>query len=307
MIDTIYYKQTKLLLQLLPLIYEEKDLALKGGTAINLFIRPMPRLSVDIDLTYLPVTERESALNDITQILNRIKERIDSLFPHSLIRERKLGGTDQSAGLIIQNKGIVVKVEVNTTFRGTVNPPVELALNKAAVDLFEMDVVVQSLAFEDLYAGKICAALDRQHPRDFYDIKILFENEGISKSLLQTFIVYLISHNRPIIELLNPNLKDFSDVYSKEFSGMTTKRTSIEELLLSRDKLIETIRASLTDAEIEFLITFKEKQPKWELLDIKGIEDLPSVKWKILNLNKMEEEKHSEAFNKLKRFLNSIK
>ncbi len=305
--NTIYYRQVKLLLQILPFVYEEKNIALKGGTAINLFFRAMPRLSVDIDLAYLPVTNREYALNDIAKILNRIKKRIKSLFPNSLIRERRLGDTEWISGLVIQYGGVVVKVEVNTTIRGAVNPPVELVLNQEAADLFEMDVIVQSLSFEDLYAGKICAALDRQHPRDFYDIKILLENEGISKRLRQTFIAYLISHNRPIVELLDPNFIDIRNVYENEFSGMTRENVSIEELLISRDQLIEKIRRSLTEKEIDFIISFKERQPKWELLEIKGIEKLPSVKWKMLNLDNMQKEKYSEALNKLKMFLNSIR
>ena len=51
----VYRRQVQLLIRVLPSIAEEACFALKGGTAINLFVRDMPRLSVDIDLTYLPV------------------------------------------------------------------------------------------------------------------------------------------------------------------------------------------------------------------------------------------------------------
>ena len=61
----IYRRQAALLIRTLPLVAEETCFALKGGTAINLFIRNMPRLSVDIDLTYLPVQPRAESLTAI--------------------------------------------------------------------------------------------------------------------------------------------------------------------------------------------------------------------------------------------------
>ena len=60
-----FFKQVELLLRTLPYIAAEKCFALKGGTAINLFVRDMPRLSVDVDLTYLPVEPREESLGKI--------------------------------------------------------------------------------------------------------------------------------------------------------------------------------------------------------------------------------------------------
>lgn len=304
--NTIYYKQVKLLLNLLPLIHKEKVLALKGGTAINLFFRSVPRLSVDIDLTYLPISNRETSLQDITKVLNRIKVNINGFFPNAIIKERALNNTKYISGLIVREGGALIKIEVNTTIRGAVNSPVEISLSNKASELFEMDTSVQCLSFDDVYAGKICAALDRQHPRDFYDIKLLLENEGIGDNLRKTFIVYLISNNRPIIELLNPNYIDITDTFNQEFSGMTTDKVTIEELLKSRNNLIESIHSSLTAEEIEFLLSFKNKKPKWNLLGLKSVKNLPSVKWKMINLDNMSEYKHAAAYNKLEKFLNTL-
>jgi len=61
MIADIYRSQVELLLRVLPYVAKEKVFALKGGTAINLFVRDLPRLSVDIDLTYLPFEDRATA------------------------------------------------------------------------------------------------------------------------------------------------------------------------------------------------------------------------------------------------------
>ncbi len=305
--NTIYYKQVRLLLKLLPLINREKDLALKGGTAINLFLRNMPRLSVDIDLTYLPVADRETSLQGINDALKRVKKNISKLFSQVLVNDRRLGNTDYLTGLLVREDGVIVKVEVNTIIRGAVNPPIEISLSEKVSELFEMDVTVQSLSFEDVYSGKICAALDRQHPRDFYDIKLLLENEGITDKLRKTFLVYLISNNRPIVELLNPNPIDIATVFNQEFSGLTTENVTIDVLIKSRNDLIETIHTSLTDDDINFLLSFKGKNPKWDLLGLEGVEDLPAIEWKLLNLNNINETKHAQAYNKLEKFLVTLR
>jgi predicted nucleotidyltransferase component of viral defense system len=71
MIDAKYKAQVDLLLTILPQVAKEKSLALKGGTAINLFVREMPRLSVDIDLTYTSIADdRETALKNISDALD---------------------------------------------------------------------------------------------------------------------------------------------------------------------------------------------------------------------------------------------
>ncbi len=301
--NTIYYKQVQLLLKLLPVINNERDFAIKGGTAINLFFRDMPRLSVDIDLTYLPIVERDVSLKEITASLNKIKTVVLKLFPQMKISDRTLGNTKYLPGLLISEDGVIIKIEVNTTIRGSVNPPIEISISNKVSELFEVDVTIQSLSFDDVYAGKICAALDRQHPRDFYDIKLLLENEGISDNLRKTFIIYLINNNRPIVELLNPNLIEITDAFNHEFYGMTTNKVTIEELLKSRIDLIKIIHSSLTKEEIEFLLSFKNKKPKWNLLGFTGVENLPSVKWKMINLDKMSKNKHAAAYKKLERFL----
>ncbi|KQS36188.1 nucleotidyl transferase AbiEii/AbiGii toxin family protein [Pedobacter sp. Leaf194] len=75
-----YSQQVRLLVRLLPIIDKEACFALKGGTAINLFYRPFPRLSVDIDLLYLPSEDRETSITNIkaafARIITDIKETI---------------------------------------------------------------------------------------------------------------------------------------------------------------------------------------------------------------------------------------
>jgi hypothetical protein len=79
--DDKYQRQVALLVRILPLVAEEKCFALKGGTAINLFYRDMPRLSVDIDLTYIPLAPRPAALKEIDTAMKRIAVRITAAIP----------------------------------------------------------------------------------------------------------------------------------------------------------------------------------------------------------------------------------
>ena len=301
--DTVFFKQAELLLRILPLIHKEEVFALKGGTAINFFVRELPRLSVDIDLTYLPVNERDYALNDISHGLMRIFKEIKRRIPVSQIVLKNVRGTKTLKGMVVNQEGATVKIEPNLVLRGSVYPPEIKALSKKAQDLFELSVQSRTLSMDELYAGKICAALDRQHPRDLFDVHFLLKNEGLTAKIRKAFIVYLISHPRPMIEILNPHPKDMIDIFEKEFKGMIDKEVSYYDLDKTRDKLVSMLRNELTTEERRFIVSVKEGHPRWELLALKGIENLPAVKWKLLNIGKMDPLKHQEAIIKLRGYL----
>jgi predicted nucleotidyltransferase component of viral defense system len=301
--DSNYYKQSELLLRILPIINREDNFALKGGTAINFFFRNLPRLSVDIDLTYLPLQEREVSLKGINDCLLNIEKDIYRLLPKAKITRKRFPINKFIYGLLINNQDAVVKIEPNTTIRGTVYPVVEMELCKRAEEIFELTLSCRTLSLEDIYGGKICAALDRQHPRDLFDVKLLLENEGLTDGIRKSFIVYLMSHDRPIVEVLNPGLKDIRETFQNDFMGMTSAPVELEELLDIRINLIKLIKSSLTENEINFLLSFKEMRPEWELLGVNGIENLPSVQWKLINLRKMRPDKHKQAVDKLREYL----
>lgn len=298
-----YLKQAELLVRLLPYIAREEVFALKGGTAINFFWRDYPRLSVDIDLTYLKVQERDLSLLEINDRLASIGARITRIFRNINTQQKQDSDNKLIYGLIIRDKDATVKIEANTVIRGTVYPPVRKRLCAKAEELFELTLTANTLSFEDLYGGKICAALDRQHPRDLFDIKLLFNNEGLTENIRKAFIVYLISHDRPMVELLNPGLQDIKQIFENEFAGMTTEAVRLDDLINVRTELIKKIKTSLTEDEIKFLLSFKNRKPEWKLLGIEGIENLPAVKWKLINLGKMKPEKHNQAYEKLERYL----
>lgn len=165
---------------------------------------------------------------------------------------------------------------------------------------------IQVASLPDLYAGKICAALDRQHPRDLFDMKFLLDNEGFTEDLRKTFLVFLISHQRPMAELLAPHRKDIRKIYEAEFAAMAEVDIPVEELEYTREALVSIINTQMTDDERKFLLSFKEREPKWKLLGLPNVDEvsgLPSVQWKLLNLSRMKEAKHRQALGKLKTVL----
>lgn len=303
-IDGIYGRQVRLLVRLLPIIDTEKCFALKGGTAINLFYRDLPRLSVDIDLLYLPIENREEALEKIKAALARISDRIQTTIGRVTVTNTT-EMQDNSLCLLVNAEDVRIKIELSPVIRGCVFPPLRMEVKEEVEKLFGY-AEMQVASLPDLYAGKLCAALDRQHPRDLFDVKFLLDNEGLTEELRKTFLVFLISHQRPINELLAPNLKDIRKVYKNEFEQMARIEVPVEELEAVRLNLIELINQSLTPQEKQFLLSFKNKQPDWSLLGMDNIADiaqLPSVRWKMINLNKLSDVKHLALYEKLKTIL----
>jgi predicted nucleotidyltransferase component of viral defense system len=296
----IYRRQAALLVRILPLIAEEACFALKGGTAINLFVRDMPRLSVDIDLTYVPVAPRPESLAAIDAAMRRIAARVRKAIPGAQIAMS--GSEGAITRLIVRQDGVQTKIEVTPVLRGCVYEPETRTVSvtvESAFGFAEMPVV----SFADLYGGKVVAALDRQHPRDLFDIRDLLANEGIDDALRKAFIVYLLSHDRLMSEVLAPTRKDISDEFLRGFEGMTEQPVSREELIAAREALIDDIVGKMPDSHRGFLISFERGEPDWELLGVPGAADLPAVKWRQQNLDKLTKEKSAELVKALKKVL----
>jgi len=293
-----YIEQVKILLQVLPNIQSHPNFALKGGTAINLFIRDLPRLSVDLDFSYAPIADRKTSLEDINHIANTIVADLKRKYPnfHIALRKTADGYIYQ---IIIQQDIAAIKIDINHIIRGSVFPCQTVELCQQAQREFRVFCEANVLSFEDLYAGKICAALDRQHPRDFFDIKHLLDKEGLSEKLIDAFVVYLISHNRPIHELLEPHLHAFEETFEKEFQGMAFEDISYADLFISAQQLLNELPRKLTDLHREFLISFIRLEPKWDALNQSHISQLPAVKWKLLNLNRLSNEKREQQLRLL--------
>lgn len=299
--NSIYYKQVQLLMQVLPFVAKQECFALKGGTAINLFVREFPRLSIDIDLVYLPKKGRNEALQEISEGLHAISADLKATFKDIELTEAYKTKRD-ALRLVVARNGVQIKVELSPVLRGTVYEPTRMEVCAAVEDQFGY-VEVPVVALADLYAGKICAALDRQHPRDLFDVKWLLENEGLTDEIRKASLVYLSSHNRPMAELLRPQYKDISAIYAGEFANMAETDVPLNDLEAVRERLVGLIHQGLTDNEKAFLLSFKNREPDWTLLDLEGVSELPAVKWKQINLAKMSDEKHKQALERLKEVL----
>jgi predicted nucleotidyltransferase component of viral defense system len=298
-----YFSEAKLMLEVMPLVGAEKNFALKGGTAINFFIRDMPRLSVDIDLTYLPIEDRNTSLAKMGEALERIAARISNLRPSIQVGLIFLGQTKTIIKLMVSEKNVHIKIEPNLVLRGTLFPTRQLNVTPKVEETFELATEMNCVSQADLYGGKICAALDRQHPRDLYDVKLLLENEGITDEIRKGFVVYLASHDRAISALLDPEKKDIQQLYKDQFQGMTLEPVSLHSLLEVREELILLLRNRLIEKEKEFLLSLKRGDPDWQLLGLPGMEQLPAIQWKLMNIRKMKPDQHQRSLEKLKRVL----
>jgi predicted nucleotidyltransferase component of viral defense system len=295
-----YFRQVELLVRVLPHVAKQNCFALKGGTAINLFVRDLPRLSVDIDLTYLPVHPRDQALPAIQVALETIAEDIKSM--GGVKAQLTQPGETESLRITVRRDDSQVVIELSPVLRGTVWPAETRGVVPAVEDLFgyaEIPVV----SFNDLFAGKICAALDRQHPRDLFDVRLLLAHEGISRDLLRTFLIYLVSHGRTMAELLAPKRRDIATVFEKEFKTMARDPVTLEELLQTREDLIAGINRALTTDDRKFLLSVKGKTPDWSLIGFPQAAELPAVQWKLKNLDRMKPARHREAYERLEQVL----
>jgi len=241
---------------------------------------------------------RNEALQTIKANLDSLASTITTNLDNTHV-VRAFHDKSDALRLLVERNGVQIKIELSPVLRGTVYEPTVMQVSKAVEEEFsfaEMKVV----SFADLYAGKICAALDRQHPRDLFDVKLLLDNEGLFDALRKALLVYIISHPRPIAELLRPRYNDISGIYEGEFLNMADWDVPQTALEATREQLVTLINNSLTSQEQAFLLSFKNRAPDWSLLELHGIDLLPAVRWKLQNLAKMKPEKHAEAFQKLK-------
>lgn len=280
-----YRETVRLLLTVVPTVFRVPNFAMKGGTAINFFVRDMPRLSVDIDVTFARLdVSREVALAQIADGLTTIA---------AALKRQGLGA--QLAGptsapeskLFVIGSRARITVEVNTILRGTVLPVETRELLPVAQQQFALQVSAPILAPAELYGGKLVALLDRQHPRDLFDGLLLLEEGGITPAIVQCFVIYLASHNRPTHELLHPNVKDIARVFEHDFLGMTQRDVSVAELVSARDQIVKELLAKLTSHQRHFLMSLMRGDPDWSASGVLHAERLPALQWKLDNLRKL--------------------
>jgi len=297
-IDERYRQQVDLLVRTLPSVAAEPVFALKGGTAINLFIRNLPRLSVDIDLTYLPLESREKALAEIEGALTRIGDSISQSVPDTKIFPSRLDKEGTLNRLVVRSPLAQIKIEVTPVTRGCVFEPTVMPVSAEVEDQFSFAETLV-VSFDDLYAGKLVAALDRQHPRDLFDVRYLLANEGITNSLRQAFLVYIVSHNRPAVETLSPRRKDIARDFDENFAGMTAAPVTLEDLIETREEMIDVAVGQMPPAHRQFLIGIETGEADWASVGLEKGADLPAVRWKLSNLENVDAHRRAEFADRL--------
>ncbi len=276
----VYAQKVELLLRLMPIVMEEGVFAVHGGTAINLFLKNLPRYSVDIDLTYIPLSDRNASLDDINLHLQSICNKAKKAF-----KGMHIVPNYSTCKLLCEYRGKQVKVEVNQTKRGLVGgDAVTIPLSDKAQEEFGLYCEANIVPLTQLYGGKIAAALSRQHPRDLFDVRHM---DIPLADCREGLIFCLLGSDRPIHESFAPRLIDQREAMVNQFKGMTDIPFTYDKFEATRSKLIADVNQLMNEADKRFLISFELGNPQWEGYEFEYFKDYPSVKWKLLNLEKL--------------------
>ena len=281
-----YIDTVRLLLAIAPAVFASGRFAMKGGTALNLFVQEMPRLSVDIDLVLVDHRpDRQTALQAIALELAAVQAELAGKGYRAHLPANAEG---DDVKLVVSNEAAQVKVEVNFVFRGTVLPPETRSLVATAQELFTTDLAVPVLATPELYGSKLVAAMDRQHPRDIFDVMHMLSRFGWQASFVDCFVAYLAGHNRPVHEVLFPKTKPLEPAFTNEFAGMTRDTVELDTLTQVQGRLLQELPQQLTPAHRDFLLSLVQGAPAWELMPMQHLCELPALKWKLMNLAKLK-------------------
>ena len=281
-----YIELVRLLIDAAPSVFEGSPFALKGGTAINLFVAEMPRLSVDLDLVFADHrVGRKEALRSIAEALAVTRDRLQRAGIEVDLVASKSG--DESK-LFIRRGRNLVKVEANHVFRGTVLPVEKKKMVPAARLLFATGMEIATLAAPELYGSKLVAAMDRQHPRDLFDVHGLFAGDGLTSAIVDCFVCYLAGHNRPVHEVLFSRPLDIAAAFENEFAGMARQQVAFDELLAVRERLQAELPAALSPEHRRFLVSLVEAEPNWNVAPCLHLAEMPAIRWKLENLRKLK-------------------
>lgn len=279
--NNIYRQKVELLLRILPFVTDEECFAIHGGTAINLFMKNLYRLSVDIDVTYIPVEDRNTSIERINKALVRIADRVKRRFPDVRVIPRL-----DICKITCESRGSQVKIEVNQTKRGLVcGEAALLPLCEKAQSLFGMEVDARIVSIPQLYGGKISAALSRQHPRDLFDVKLM---DIPLADVKEGLIFCLLGSDRPIHESFAPNFIDQHEAMERQFSGMSEIPFDYNDFEATREKLVSDVNTVMTEEDRRFLIGFEELTVDWVTAPYSSFREYPSVRWKMQNLQKLK-------------------
>ena len=285
------------LLDIAPVVFATPHFAIKGGTALNLFLHDLPRLSVDIDVVFTDHSlDREAALQAIAAELSAISKKLEAMGYE--LRQRRNSASNESKLMVIGPLA-EVKVEVNEVFRGTLLPLQHRPLSPATEAQFAQAVTLPLLATAELYGSKLVAAMDRQHPRDLFDVLVLYNTIGLTPEIVDCFVAYLAGHNRPVHEVLAPRLQPLEATFANQFNGMSRDEVNLETLEQVRARLVQELPRALTHQHRDFLHSLVKNQPLWDCMPFPHLQELPAIRWKLQNLANLRGKKLVEQIERL--------
>ena len=293
----VYTATVRQLLDIAPVVFESANFAIKGGTALNLFLHDLPRLSVDIDVVFTDHTlDRATALQAISSELRVISVILEAMGYEVLLHRNS---ANNESKLKVLSPLAEVKVEVNEVFRGTLLPLQQRSLSPATEDEFAQAVTLPLLATAELYGSKLVAAMDRQHPRDLFDVHVLYNDTGLTPEIVDCFVAYLAGHNRPVHEVLMPRLHPLQATFTNQFDGMTREDITLDTLEQTRERLAQELPRALTNQHRTFLLSLVQNEPRWDCMPFAHLQELPAIRWKLQHLATLKGAKRAEQIQGL--------
>lgn len=250
-----------------------------------MFHNNLPRLSVDVDLTYIPIEDRDASILNINKGLFKIAQEIEKLN-----LKANIIGNDIQKKISCYNHNTQIIIEPNYILRGTVFLPERKEICISLKKQFG-NISITTLSYEEVYAGKLCASLDRGHPRDIFDVYYLYKNGEITDGMVKCFIVYSLCHNsKSIYGLLNGKTRHQNNEIKKlletSFYGMTNISFTMEDYMRTQIKLREDLKKKILSYK-NFINNFYNLTVDIKNAPFKNFYDLPGVKWRMLNLEKL--------------------
>ena len=272
--------QMQLLVDLMP--YVSEDFAPKGGTAINMFCRDLPRYSVDMDLVYLPRTDRLTAVRSMRGLLEQMRRAAQNGL-RGVTTSQVRGGKDATAGLLwveVRRGEVSVKIETPVSARQTLHAPSILNAVPAAESEFgpaRMKVV----SFDEMYAGKVGASLGRRQLRDMFDIFHLLENEGLTEDLFRSFLAYAVADGRPPHMILSRAWHARKLPEQKRWQELMRTTLPMDRLLAANAELRQQCENRITPQVRQFLIDVHDGAADPGVIGIPEASTWPAFLWRM--------------------------
>lgn len=208
--------------------------------------------------------------------------------------------TARLCALLVRRGYVSFKIEVSPVMRGVLAAPLISRISAIAENSFGFTEALL-VSYNDLFAGKIVAALDRQHPRDLFDLMPLADVTSLETSLFEAVLVYMLCHNGSVARLLNPTMKSITHLYEHQFRGMTRTVTPIDDLVSTRHNMVSLIRGGLDQKYLDFFVSFFDCSPQWNLLECDHVSSLPAIRRRLQHLRSLSQNRRKELIEEIRR------